>query len=295
MKAHLVFLGTSSGTHSPERNHPSLYVEFGGKHLLFDCGEGTQRQMMRAGVSIYKLDAVFISHLHADHWLGIGGLVQTASFWGRREPLPVYGPRGIRRITDFFALEEDALQTRVHALRKGVVYDGGSFIVRAFPLLHSAPCYGFVLEEKAGAKLDKQKLRRYGLFNSPLCRALKEKGKVKVGGRIVTLAQVASWRAGFKMAYVTDSRPCAAIARNCKGADIMVCESTFGEDHRKEAHAYGHMTAKDAASLAKKAGAHRLFLTHFSPRYKDVSVLEKEAQRVFPRAKAASDFMEAKV
>ncbi|MBI1974130.1 ribonuclease Z [Candidatus Micrarchaeota archaeon] len=297
MKARIVFLGTSSGVPTAERNHPSVFVEFGGRRLLFDCGEGTQRQMMRAGLSLYKTDAVFLSHLHADHWLGIGGLYATAKFFGRREPLLVLGPRGIRDICGFFAPNKKSrLTIKTHDLRTGVAYDGGTFIVRAFPLEHGIPCYGFVLEEKCGTRLDKTKLRRYGLLNNPLCRELKEKGRVRVGTKTVTMAQVSSSKAsGFKLCYITDSRPTARITKECAGADVLVCESTFAEDRMREARDYGHMTAREAATLAGKARAKRLFLVHFSPRYKDPGVLEKEARAIFPQARAARDLMEVKV
>jgi ribonuclease Z len=168
----------------------------------------------------------------------------------------------------------------------------------AFKVEHTnCPSFGYVFEEKVELNLDKEKLKRLGLEGNPLNRTLKERGKVHWHGKTIYLKDVSKpVRKGIKIAYTGDSTPCDEITKAAKGADVLICESTFAEELKEKAHDYGHMTAKDAARIAKKAGVKRLLLTHISPRYDDnPKVLEKEAREIFRNTDIANDFMKIEV
>jgi ribonuclease Z len=255
--------------------------------------------MMKAGLSPYKVSAVFISHLHADHLLGLAGFIQTTAFQGREKELLIFGPGGIRRHVDFYEnwdYFKCPYKIKAETLREGTVYENGDCRVSAFRVSHSCPAYGFAFEEKTETNLDVRKLRGLGLEGSPLCRTLKAEGRVRVGKKTVLLEDVClPRRPGKKIVYTGDTKPTAGIARWARGADMLICDATFGDELRRKAHEYGHMTAADAARAAKAAGARQLVLTHFSPRYDDVSVLVDEAKKIFKNTIAANDLMVVEV
>lgn len=295
MSIELTFLGTSGNLPTKTRNHTSVHLKFLNHNVLFDCGEGVQRQLAIAGLSNYRVDAVFISSGHADHVLGLGGLIQTQSFLGRREELLVCGPRAVKRLIDFYAgpgfFEEGNYGVRFVEAQEGVVFDSQDFFVTAFPQKHSCQSFGYVFEEKTDVNLDVKKLEKLGLADNPACRVLKEKGAVEWKGKTIRLGDVMlPKRRGVKIAYCVETEPVEKAAEFVKNADVLVCETTYAEDLRDQAHAYGHMTAKDAARLAKKAKADKLVLTHYSARYDDEKALEAEAKEIFKNTVAAKDF-----
>ncbi len=291
----LTFLGTASTMPTKKRNHPAIHLKFRNSSLLFECGEGTQRQLTIAGISAQKINAVFISHMHGDHSFGLGGLLHSMDFRGRQDEIFVYGPKGGEKVVRFFC-EWPGIQMlfpiRVTEIEGEMeLYSDCNLTVKAFPLDHGIPCYGFLVEEKVERNLDKKKLKKVGLLNSPLCRKLKEEGRVTVNGREVRLEDVSKpLRRPLRVGIVMDTRPFPKLVEHVKGCDLLVCEATFSEELKEKAHDYGHMTAKDAARLAKKAGAKTLVLTHYSSRYEDEKVLEKEAREIFRNSFASYDF-----
>lgn len=296
----ITFLGNAASLPTKERNLFSIHLKYLNNRMLFDCGEGTQRQLLTAGISPYRLQNIFITHLHADHILGLGGLLQTLNFLGREEGLMIFGPRKTKKIVDFFKnwdYFECGFPIKTKEIWKdGLVFENKDFSITAFKVDHHCPTYGYVFEEKVEVNLDQRKIRKLGLERNPLCRKLKKEGKIRWKGKIVKLEDVAKpLRRKRKIVLAVDSKPCKSIVKYAKNADLLICEATHTEDLREKSHMYFHMTAKDAARIAKKADVGKLALTHFSARYEDEKVLEKEAKTIFKNTIAVKDLMSVEI
>ncbi len=291
----ITFLGTSASIPTKERNLFSIHLQHLNNRFLFDCGEGTQRQMFKAGLSPFKITAVFITHIHADHLLGLAGLLQTMNFLGRKEPLTVYGPEKIKKYVNFFKswdYTEFGFEIKAKEVKEGKIFENQDCIISAFELKHSAPCYGYLFEEKREINLDKKKFEKLGLKEGPLLKELKEKGEITFKGKKITLEQVAKpKKPGTKIAVVVDTLPIPKIIEKVKQADVLICEATHSDELKEKSHEYFHMTAKDAAMIAQKAQVKQLILTHFSARYENEKTLEEEAKKVFKNTLAAKDLM----
>lgn len=279
----VVFLGTSSGTPSRDRNVSSVAIaRDDGTLLLFDCGEGTQHQLLRAPVRSGAIEAIFISHLHGDHVYGLPGLLATLSMNGRTRPLDIVGEEGLREYV------ESTLRTSHHNPSFEVrvsepPYRGDGFRVEALPLEHVIPCLGFLLiEDDRPGKFDPAKARALGLEPGPIYAELVRSGDPRVCGPA---------RPGTRIAYCTDTRPTQNSIELARGAELLIHESTYGPELTNEAHERFHSTSVDAARIAAAAGAQRLMLTHFSARYGDVAPLVEEARKVFANTEAASDLL----
>ena len=294
----LVFLGTSAGTPSRERNLASVALVMDGRTLLFDCGEGTQQQILRSSVRAGAIEAVLISHMHGDHLYGLPGLLATMSLHGRSEPAAVYGPERVARYLRGVyeaSYAHTAFDLTVHAVSDGGTIAFHGFDVVARLLDHTAPCFGYcVVEHDRPGTFDVARARELGVPDGPLFRALQNGNDVTLDdGRVVpSTAVVGPPRRGRRIAYCTDTRPCRAAIELARGADVLVHESTYGDDMQAEAGERGHSTAADAARVAAEAGVRRLVLTHISPRYIDASPLLAEARAIFPETELAADFAE---
>lgn len=278
----IVFLGTSSGTPTRGRNVSSLAIVLDRRVLLFDCGEGTQHQLLRAPVKSGSIDAIFISHLHGDHVYGLPGLLATLSMNGRTRPLDLIGPEGLR---DYV---ESMLRTSHHNPQFEVrfattPYAGEGFRVESALLDHSIPSQGYVfIEDDHPGKFDLEKARALGIEPGPAYGELVRARDPRVLGPS---------RPGRRIAYCTDTRPCAAAIDLARRADILIHESTYDESLAAEAHDRFHSTSTDAARIAAGAEARRLILTHFSARYGDPELLVDQARALFPATEAALDLM----
>jgi len=296
----VVFLGTGGTYPSKVRNVTSLAVQLPGEVVMFDCGEGTQRQLMRSSVSFMKIKKIFISHLHADHFLGLPGLIQSMSLNGREEPLAIYGPKGMRRnVESMLSLGyfKSGFDVRTEDLRPGASLDFGGYSVRCTEADHSIPSLAYCLEEKRRpGKFDLKKAVRLSIPEGPLFRRLQEGRSVRLGNRTITPEQVLGpSRKGRKVVYSGDTKPSKGIIRLAKGADVLIHDCTLDSSHAVMAAEFGHSTAAEAAAVAKAAGVRNLFLVHISPRYEDHSVLEKEARKVFKDSAVAHDLDEFSV
>ena len=277
-----------------------MYIEYEGNRMLFDCGEGTQRQMRIAGLPFMKLDRIFISHFHADHVLGLGGLIQTLDLFQRKKKLEIYGPKGIEDTIDkiittgHFVLEGFDLEiNEVRAKKPTRIYSNGDYSISAVQLDHNVPCLGFSFQEVAKRKFLKKKALRLGVPEGPLFSRLQNGEEVDVNGKLVKPDEVLGKpRQTKKITYVPDTRPCIAGVHLAEGADVLVHDSTFAHDLQESAREGGHSTAKEAAEIAKKAGVKKLAIMHPSQRYKDSKALVKEAKTVFPDTFAPNDFDE---
>ncbi|MEM4221916.1 MAG: ribonuclease Z [archaeon] len=291
----VIFLGTSTALPTKKRNHPAIFLRHLDNYFLFDCGEGTQKQLQIAGKSVFKLDAIFISHLHGDHLLGLGGILQSLAYLGRERELKVFGPKGIKKYVDFFLnwdYFKPTYKVETYEIKEGKIFENEDLEIEAFKTQHTCPNYGFVFLEKKEINLDKRKLEELGILNSPKAGELKEKGFIIHNGRMIKLEEVAlPPKHRTKIVYSGDSIVCENLIEKAKNSDLLICDSTFGEDMREKATEYGHMTAKDAAKIAKKAKVKKLVLTHISPRYEDSNILLKEAKEIFKETVLAEDFM----
>jgi ribonuclease Z len=295
----IVFLGTGSGIPTPKRNHASIWLRHGGECLLFDCGEGTQRQLLKARLNFMKIKHIFITHWHADHWLGLIGLLQTMNLEERKIPLYVHGPEAGRFVSDI--LDLGYWGTRFRVIAKDVPYEGEDitdvaegedYTVTSIPMTHSVPAVAYCFRERDRWNVDIKKAGKlYGLKQGPLVGKLKKNGEITLKGKKVTMKDVGVLKRGVKIAYTGDTKKCDNVVRIAESADVLIHDTTFGED----IHDIMHSGAKEAAEAAKKAKAGKLVLTHFSRRYTDVSELVKDARKVFRNSVAAEDFMKIEV
>ena len=299
----VTFLGTSAARPTVERNVSGLAVHREGETLLFECGEGTQRQMMRYGVS-FAFSEIFFTHFHADHFLGVIGLIRTLGLQGRPEPLHLYGPKGAKRILGTamgLGVERVPFPIEINEVRAGdTVGKRNGYDICAFPTEHGGgPSLGYVLKEHVRrGRFDVEKVRAAGVPEGPLWGKLANGEAIELadGRRLTAEGFVGPARPGRLVAITGDTRPCAATVDAAQGADLLVHEATFGEEERERARDTGHSTAKEAAQVALAAKAKKLVLSHVSARYSiSADELVREAREVFPNVSVAKDGLEVDV
>ncbi len=291
----VTFLGTGAAIPSLDRNVASLALAREGETLLFDCGEGTQRQMMRYGVSFSVRD-IFFTHFHADHLLGLTGLVRTLGLQDRTDPLRLYGPRGARRILEHalaVGIERNKFPVQVEELAPGDTVRRPEYHLVAVEADHRAPSLAYALVEHTRlGRFQPERVRDLGVPEGPLWGRLHRGETVDLpdGRRVGPTDLVGPARPGRKVVLSGDTRPCAAIAAAAAGADLLVHEATFSAEEAEKAEQTGHSTAAAAATIARDAGVRRLVLTHISARYtREAPELAAEAQAVFPESIVARD------
>jgi ribonuclease Z len=290
----ITFLGTAAARPTVGRNVSSLVLQREGELLMFDCGEGTQRQMMRYGTG-FSLNDVFFSHLHADHFLGIVGLLRTMGLQGREEAMRLWTPRGtealLRQAVEL-GVERVGFEVAITGLEPGEEISRGEYDIVPFQSTHGARCLGYALRERPRlGRFDPARARELGIPEGPLWGRLHHGGAVEVEGRVVEAAElVGPERPGRLVVYSGDTRPSRYTVDAARGADLLIHEATFAHDEAERATATGHSTAREAASVARDAAVRRLVLTHFSPRYADdPRGLEREARTFFKETTAAFD------
>ncbi len=290
----ITFLGTAAARPTVARNVSSLVIQREGEVMMFDCGEGTQRQMMRFGTG-FSLRDIFFTHLHADHFLGVVGLVRTLGLQARDEPLDLWTPAGtLPLLQSAVELGGDRVpfEIRYHPLEPEQAVDRGAYRIVPFRTVHNGRSLGYSLVEHPRlGRFSPERARNLGVPEGPLWGKLHRGEAVEVDGRAVPADEVVGPpRPGRRVVYTGDTRPCTATRTAAEGADLLIHEATFGADETKRAAATGHSTARDAARLARNAGVLRLALTHFSPRYADdPRGLEREARSAFPDTVSAYD------
>ena len=295
-------LGTSASRPTVERNVASVAIVREGETLLVDCGEGTQRQMMRYGVS-FGLADIFFTHFHADHVIGVIGLLRTMSLQGRTDPLRIWGPRGAQRTmkrAEDFGMDRLTFPIQVEELDAGKVIGRKDYSIVTFPVDHRGSRslgYALVEEERKG-RFNPELARSLGIPEGPLWGEIHRGRSVTLAdGRVIEPSQlVGAPRTGRKVVITGDTRPCAGTVEAARGADVLVHEATFGDEEAARAIETGHSTAREAAMVARDAGVGTLLLTHFSARYsRDASDLGKEARQCFERTIVGKDGMELEV
>ena len=282
----IVFLGTGGALPTKQRGLPSLVVRRETELLMFDCGEGTQRQMMHAGIGLNKPMTLFISHLHPDHTLGLPGLLMTMTSLMRENPMHIYGPPGFSLFYKTLrkALPvETSFSIEITDLKPGDTVDRTEYMVKTTLAKHDIPCLAYSMEEKPRpGRFYPTKAKKLGVPEGPLWRQLQYGEAVKVDGRTVKPGEVTGPpRPGLKVVYAIDTRPVDRIRRLAKNADVLLHDGGFEESRREKADEYFHSTAKEAAEVAKRAGAKKLVLIHISAVSRDDRILLKEARSVF--------------
>jgi ribonuclease Z len=282
------FVGTAGSIPTARRGLPGVLVRRGGDRILFDCGEGTQRQLVRS-VGLADLDEVFLTHYHADHWLGLPGLLKTFDLRGREPPLTVHGPPGLK---DLMALAMRAagrvrFELRLAELEPGQVLDRDGYHIGAVAVDHRGMGLAYVMfEHERPGHLDPEAAAARGIAPGPDFGRL-QRGEVVNG--VSPQEVVGPARPGRKLAISGDTRPCEELRIAAHGSDILIHEATFAEPEWERAAETGHSTARQAAELARDAEVRLLALTHFSTRY-PARVLRDEARATFPRTVIPRDF-----
>lgn len=295
----VTFLGTSGSFPTAGRNATSHCLWVKGETILFDCGEGTQRQLRRSSHR-FGVDRIFLSHLHLDHCLGLAGFIGTMELMQRTELLRVYCPAGTKHRVERLLGDPPEFPFELKEMDDGDAATGDGFRIVAARVEHSGPALAFRIEEDARAgRVDVEKARALGLEPGPLMGKLIRDGQVEVNGRIVKAPEcVGPTRPGRAVVYSGDTRPCKAVAKLAKDADLLIHEATYTEEYRGEADLRRHSTSAGAAGVAKDAGVRRLALTHISQRHQEYDELRKlvaEARAIFRESWAPNDLEELEI
>ncbi|GHE69039.1 ribonuclease Z [Roseivirga thermotolerans] len=289
MSIRVKILGSSSATPAHRRNHTSQLVNVEGKYYLVDCGEGTQLQLKRYKLRAQRINNIFISHLHGDHYLGLMGLLSTMHLMGRNKPLNLYGPRGLAEIITLqlryseTIFNYDLKFIEVDASRSQVIHEDELICVHSIPLNHRIPCSGFLFEEKTKNRRIRREMLPDDMSVRNIIRLKKgediyaEDGTLLYKNKDMTLPP----RQSFRYAYCSDTKYDESIIPIIEGVDMLYHEATFLEEHLDRATSTYHSTAKEAATIAQKANVGKLLLGHFSARYKELEPLEAEAREFF--------------
>ena len=293
----LTFLGTSASVPSAERNHPGLLVEAGNLRILVDCGEGTQRQLLRGGAGFRRLDRLLLTHGHFDHVLGIPGLFSTLRLRRSADLMTIHGGPGtlevvVRMLAGLWGEGSAPIPLQLAPLTAGQVIDAGEFTIDCFPVRHrDTDSFGFSFASRARRHLRPDRLASLGVPDGPLRKELAEGRAVTLadGGTIDPAEVLGPPEGQKKLVIVGDTETTDGLAEHVRDADVLVIEATFLERDAAIARDYGHLTATEAAAVAATSNVKLLVLTHISGRYPDEEILA-EATKMFPNSRVAADF-----
>ena len=300
MQLYVYFLGTGGSWPTIQRNVSSIAIKRGREVLLFDCGEGTQRQIQKSNLSYMQITKIFITHFHGDHFLGLPGLIQTMQLNDREQPLYIYGPRRTEKLVNeilrlgYFNPSYDII---VHEIKDGEEIGFDGYVIRTAEVCHNVPTLAYAFEEDMRpGRFNKKKALELGVPEGPLFRMLQNGQDVEINGRKITPDMVLGKpRPGRKIVYSGDTRPCESVIKLSENGDLLIHDATFDSTLEKRAAEYGHSTAKQAAEIALKSRVKRLALTHISPRYNDDKMLEEEAKAIFLESFVAKDFYKLEI
>ena len=289
----LTILGCSSQQPTRHRNHGAYLLRWNDEGLLLDPGEGTQRQFIFAEIAPPVVTRILISHFHGDHCLGLGSMLMRLNLDKVTHPIHCYYPASGKKYFDrlrYSCIYKENINVIEHPVKaSGLVEDDGKFRIEAAFLEHGVENIGWRITEPDTIKFNKADLKALGI-EGPAVRTLEKEGKIYLNGREILLEEVSRNRPGDSFAYIVDTRPCPAAIELARGAKILLCESTYLDQERALANEYMHMTAVQAAEIAREADVGTLILTHFSARYRDPEELAAEACKIFPNTFAAEDF-----
>lgn len=290
----IVFLGTASMVPTEQRNHSAILLRYNEENLLFDCGEGTQRQLRIAKIAPPRITRIFLTHWHGDHFFGLPGLIENLSKNHYQGSLKLYGPKGtqknLNQLVDAVFVRKK-LTMEVNEIKKdGVFLKEKTFSVESAALDHSVPCIGYSFYTPETLKIKMDVLKKYGVKGGPIVGQLQKGKDITVNGKKITVKEATFVKPGKKVTILLDTRMCKNAVTLAKNADVLICESTFAADREDKAKEFGHLTAAQAATIAKKAKVKKLILTHFSQVYKNHDIMKKEAKEIFTNTELAHDF-----
>ncbi|MEM0130406.1 MAG: ribonuclease Z [Thermoplasmatales archaeon] len=294
----LYILGTGGSWPTPQRNTLSIALRIDEEAILFDCGETTQTSLMKSSLSMMKIKRIFITHYHGDHFLGLPGLIQTMSFYGRSDPLEIYGPIGSSVILSnllsigYFSLNFDI---RIKDLYGDETLDFGDYTIKSAKANHTIPALSYAFIEKDVPKFDEVKIQNLGIPRN-LLEKIRRNGSAEYLGRTIEAKDISGGiRKGRKISYSGDTRRDPALLELFRDSTILIHEATGDTSFKDKVVSYGHSTGYDAAIQARDSNSRKLILLHFSPRYADISPIVSEAKSVFPNVLAAEELQEMEV
>jgi ribonuclease Z len=299
MSIKITFLGTGAAVPTAERSLPAVLLTKGNEQILFDCGEGVQRQIIKAKTGLHKPLKILITHMHGDHVLGLPGLLQTMALMGRQNPVDLYGPQGIAHFIE--CLRETlqfqlTFQVNIYEITNpGIVCNETEYIIETQHTNHAITSFAYTFTEKPRpGKFNPQKARELGIPEGTAWGKLQHGQEHTLpNGHVIKPSDVSgATRKGRKIVYSGDTKPFEAFASFAQDADVVIHEATFDDALAEKAALDGHSTPSQAATQAKAANAKALMLTHISARYTDPALLLAQAQKVFPNTTIASDFLE---
>ncbi len=292
MKIPLIFLGTSQAIPTAKRNHTAMLLQYKNENILIDCGEGTQRQFRKAKINPGKVNRILISHWHGDHVLGLPGLFQTLVLSNYNKKMYIYGPKKTKIfIKQLIRPFIPVLKFKIEVSNvSGKFLETSDFYIEAFSLKHGPPCNAYSFVEKDKIRIDKKKLKKLKIPPSPLLSKLQQGKNIKYKGKIIKAKYITYKEKGKKITIILDT----ALTENCykaaKNADLLIAEATYANEEKQLAKEYKHLTAAQAAIIAKKSKVKKLILTHISQRYqKNEKILLKQARKIFPKTEIAED------
>lgn len=290
----ITILGCSSQQPTRFRNHGAYLFRWNDEGLLFDPGEGTQRQFIFANIAPTVISRIFVSHFHGDHCLGLGSILMRLNLDKVTHPIHCYYPASGKKYFDrlrYGTMYHEIIQVVEHPVsEEGVVEDDGRFRIEAKFLDHGVDNLAWRITEPDTRKFDQKALVAHGV-RGPAVRTLIEQGYIDIEGQRIHIDDVSWIRKGDSIAIVIDTRQCPNAIEIARGAKILLCESTYQQEHEELAHKHYHLTAKQAAGIAKEAGVDQLILTHFSARYQNLKGFETEAREIFPNTWIADDLL----
>jgi ribonuclease Z len=292
----VVFLGTSGMHPTKERNLFSVLVRYKSENILIDCGEGTQRQLRMIDISSTKITKIFLTHLHGDHINGLPGLLQNLQANQYNKELEIYGPEGLKKLMHhIFEIAGLRMRVKINEIKSGIIFKDKSFYIEAKELKHSAKVYGYSFIENDKRKVNLSYLKKFNLSKHVLIGDLQRGKDIVYENKKIKSKDATTLVKGKKLTLITDTVYCDNCIKLAKNSDLLICESTFDKSFKDKAREYKHLTADDAANIAKKSKSKKLVLTHFSQRYNDTKRLVKEAKKIFNNTIDAKDFMKVEI
>jgi len=294
----IIFLGTAHSIPTPSRSHTAIWFSHEDENILIDCGEGTQRQIKKAGINPCKLTKILISHWHGDHILGIPGLLQTLALNNYSKTLKIYGPKGTKRYMDMLLnmfIFVGSINIEIIELTNGKFFENKSIEITSQEVKHGRHALAYAIKEKDKLNINIDKLKKLGIKPGPHLRDLKEGKNIRFNKKVIKAKEYTTFRKGKKISIILDTSYLEILAKFAKDSDVIIAESTYASDMNNKAKEYDHLTAQQAATIAKKAKTKQLYLTHISQRYEhNENLILKEAKKVFKDTKLAEDFMKIK-
>ena len=288
----LIVLGTASQVPTRLRNQTGFFLKWNSRGFVFDPGEGFQRQMVHYSVSASEITKIFITHFHGDHCLGLPGIVQRISLDKVKHTVEIYYPASgqeyYERLTQASIFFNQAKLKPCPIFSEGIVFEDKSLLIHAIPLEHPVNVLGYRIREKDSVTMLPQKLAAKKIEGSNI-KTLKEKGEIRIHGQTIYVSQVSVPKAGWSMAFIMDTRFCRNAIKLARDVDLLVCEATYLSEDKQTAEKHGHLTAAQAATIAKEARSGKVVLSHFSQRYRDTDAFLTEAASIHPNVVVVTD------